>query len=70
MSARVLRFPLRQSHAIWITREDAAWLVLAHEHGWLHGSRSDALEDAHWLARTLGLPIRQLASAAFDEAAA
>ena len=27
MTARVIHFPARQSHAIWVTREDTAWLV-------------------------------------------
>jgi hypothetical protein len=62
MSARVLRFPLRQSHAIWITREDTAWLVLARGHGWLFGCRQQALAAAQWLARNLNLPIRELAA--------
>jgi hypothetical protein len=60
MTARVIRFPPRCSHAIWITREDTAWIVLAGAHGWLHGSRSDALATARWLARNLGFPIREL----------
>jgi hypothetical protein len=53
MTAAIERFPLRRSHAIWISREDTAWLVLALGHGWLHGSRSAALETARWLAANL-----------------
>jgi hypothetical protein len=33
----------------------------ARDHGWLHGDRRSALEDAHWLAWNLGLPIREVA---------
>jgi hypothetical protein len=36
-----------------------AWLVLALEHGWLHGERSTAIADAQWLSRNLGLPVRE-----------
>jgi hypothetical protein len=41
-------------------RDGDGWLVLARDHGWLHGSRSDALEDAAWLASNPGFPIREL----------
>jgi hypothetical protein len=58
MTAAVARFPPRRSHAIWITREDTAWLVLAHGHGWLFGCRHQAWAEAMWLARNLGLFIR------------
>jgi hypothetical protein len=37
---------------------DGAWLVLARNHGWLHGSYLAALTDARWLACNLGLTIR------------
>jgi hypothetical protein len=55
----VLRFPPRASHAIWIVREREGWLVLAREHGWLHGTREHALDTARWLSKNLGLPIRE-----------
>jgi hypothetical protein len=66
MVADVISFPMRRSLAIWITRDGPAWIVLAGEHGWLHGSRDEAAADARWLARNLGLPLRDLA----EEAAA
>jgi hypothetical protein len=58
----VVRFPPRTAGAIFICeeRDGDGWLVLARDHGWLHGSRSDALEDAAWLASNLGFPIREL----------
>jgi hypothetical protein len=56
------RFPLRRSAVVWLLRGHEGWLVLAREHGWLHGSRSAALEDALWLAGNLGLPIREPAT--------
>jgi hypothetical protein len=54
----IIRFPPRRSHAVWITREDAAWLVRARGHGWLFGCRQQAWSEATWLANNLGLPIR------------
>jgi hypothetical protein len=52
-------FPMRRVACVWLLRETSgAWLVLAREHGWLHGSYFAALADAQWLARNLGLPIR------------
>jgi hypothetical protein len=59
MTAAVVRFPARQSHAIWITREDAAWVVLAYEHGWAFGCRQQALAAAQWLSANLSLPVRE-----------
>jgi hypothetical protein len=59
MTAAVIRFPPRCSHVVWIAREDAAWLVLARGHGWLHATLDQARADARWLAHNLaGLPIR------------
>jgi hypothetical protein len=57
-NAALIRFPSRRASCVWIMREDSAWLVLANDHGWLFGSFSAALSEAHWLARNLGLPIR------------
>ena len=54
-----LRFPPRQSFAIWLIREaGGAWLVLARGHGWLFGSRHEAVRSAEWLAENLALPVR------------
>jgi hypothetical protein len=64
MSARdfnIVRFPARHTSCISVLREDAAWLVLAGPHGWLHGDDHTARADAHWLAQNLGLPIRSAA---------
>jgi hypothetical protein len=56
---RVVRFPARRAACVWITREGPAWLVIAREHGWLHGDYPAALGDARWLSKNLGLPIRR-----------
>jgi hypothetical protein len=54
------RFPMRRAACVRLLREtDGAWLVLAYEHGWLHGDRCAALADAQWLGRNLGLPVRE-----------
>jgi hypothetical protein len=56
----IVRFPLRRIGSILIVRErGGGWLVLAGSHGWLHGDRRTAFADAHWLARNLGLPMRE-----------
>ena len=61
MTARVLRFPARVAAAIFISEAaERGWLVLARGHGWLHGSRAEALADAQWLAWNLGLPVREV----------
>jgi hypothetical protein len=57
-SGRPVRFPAR---FVWVLREDAAWLVLAGSHGWLHGDYHTARADAQWLAQNLGLPVRSAA---------
>jgi hypothetical protein len=60
-SPTVYRFPMRRMAYVWLLRETSgAWLVLARDHGWLHGSYLAALADAQWLARNLGLPIRRV----------
>jgi hypothetical protein len=59
----ILRFPPRRVTAVLICRErnGAGWLAIAGAHGWLFGSRTEALEDARWLARNLGgLEIREV----------
>jgi hypothetical protein len=63
MTGAILRFPLRRAGAAVLVcqeRGGAGWLVLARDHGWLHGDRRAALMDAHWLGWNLGLPIREV----------
>jgi hypothetical protein len=53
--SNVVRFPTRNAAAIFIAKVvDGEWLVLARDHGWLHGDRRAALADAHWLRWNLG----------------
>jgi hypothetical protein len=59
-AAHIVRFPPRRSAVVWLLRAcEGGWLVLHGAHGWLHGSRAAALEDARWLADNFGLPIRR-----------
>ena len=51
---------MRRTACIWLMPEaEGEWLVLAGEHGWAHGDYDAARDDARWLARNLGLPIRR-----------
>ena len=63
MTAAITRFPLRRDSSILIVRErdGGGWLALAGGHGWLFGEREDAISEAQWLARNLGLPVREIA---------
>jgi hypothetical protein len=58
----IIRFPGRRIAAVLICRErdGGGWLVLARDHGWIHGDRRSALEDAHWLGWNLPLPVSEL----------
>lgn len=56
----VVRFPMRRTACIWLLPEpEGEWLVLAGNHGWIHADYHAARDDARWLARNLGLPIRR-----------
>jgi hypothetical protein len=70
MTAAVIRFPPRRSHAVWITRErdgpawlvyGPAWLVLGPPGGWLHATLEAARAYAHWLAQNWSVPVREVA---------
>jgi hypothetical protein len=50
MMAGIIKFPERGPFAVRIEREDSAWIVVARDHGWLHGSRHEALADAERIA--------------------
>ena len=62
MSARVLPFPQRAPFAVQIVREADAWLVVCRQHGWLFGSRGEALAEARDLAHGFGV-VAQFAEA-------
>jgi hypothetical protein len=62
-AATVVRSPLRRSAAVLVVRErdGDGWYALARGHGWLFGSLDEARDEAHWLSRNLGLPVREIA---------
>jgi hypothetical protein len=57
MNAILLKFPERGPFAVRIEREGAAWLVVARDHGWLHGSHHEAMADAERIARGFGVVV-------------
>jgi hypothetical protein len=57
MTARILKFPERGPFSVRIEHEDAAWLVVAREHGWLYGSRYEAQADAERIASGYGVGV-------------
>jgi hypothetical protein len=59
VTAHVIRFPMRNASAVFVMAAEDGWWVLVRQHGWLHGNYGDALEDAQWLAKNFGLPIRE-----------
>jgi hypothetical protein len=62
MTARIIKFPPRGPFDVILTREGPAWLVIAREHGWLHGDRRSAVKEAHRLAQNFGVAVREVRS--------
>jgi hypothetical protein len=60
MTPNILRFNPRHSPAVWLTRVEApaGWMVLAADHGWIHGDYQSAAADAAWLSENLGFVLR------------
>jgi hypothetical protein len=63
VSAVILRFPPRNPFSVRVEPEIGGdgWLVLAREHGWLHGSFDAALLEAHEIASGFGTVARSSA---------
>jgi hypothetical protein len=53
----VLKFPERGPFIVTVRPEEAAWMVIARDHGWLHGSHREALADAHTIAEGFGVAV-------------
>jgi hypothetical protein len=59
MTARIIPFPPRGPFSVRIAREGAAWLVLCRGHGWLFGSRPEAIAEAGEIARRFGVAVSE-----------
>jgi hypothetical protein len=59
VTARLLQFPARGPFSVRVEREAEAWLVICRGHGWLNGSRHEALSEAVELARGFGASTRE-----------
>lgn len=57
MIAQIIPFPPRGPFAVHIERDGAAWLVVARDHGWLHGDRRNALAEAQSAAAGFGVAV-------------
>jgi len=57
MTARILQFPPIGPFTVHVEREGVAWLVICRDHGWLHGSRLEALAVANTIARGYGVAV-------------
>jgi hypothetical protein len=58
MTALVIPFPPRAPFAVHVKRiEEACWLVLCRDHGWVHADRWDAIADANFIARGFGAAV-------------
>jgi hypothetical protein len=57
----LLRFPIRRLRVVLITPAcEGGWFVLVGAHGWIFGSRADAIAEAQWLSENFGLPVREI----------
>ena len=58
MTARILQFPPRGPFTVRVERQhEGAWLVVCRQHGWLFGSRREALADATEIAAGFGVAV-------------
>jgi hypothetical protein len=59
MSGSIIPFPARGPFAVRLEREGNAWLIVCRQHGWLCGSRPDALGQATEIARGFGVAVME-----------
>jgi hypothetical protein len=55
MTALIIRFP--EFHVRVVPANEGGWMVLCRSHGWLHGDRNTAVEDARWIAAGYGTRV-------------
>jgi hypothetical protein len=53
----VLEFPERGPFTVTVRPEESAWLIIARDHSWLHGSRPEALANARTIAEGFGVAV-------------
>jgi hypothetical protein len=58
MTAQIIPFPRPWPFEVTVQDVGSAYLVLAKDHGWLHGYRSDAIKDAEYVASTFGVGVK------------
>jgi hypothetical protein len=54
----ILRFPQRGPFAVHVVHVSGEWLVVCRQHGWVFGSRQDALADAAVIAAGFAVEVR------------
>jgi hypothetical protein len=60
MTALLLEFPARGPFDVRLEREDRAWLVICRDHGWLCGSREEAVSEAREIAQGFAVAILEV----------
>jgi hypothetical protein len=63
MTARIISFPACGPFRVLVAREDEAWLVVCRPHGWVHGSRREAIADASEIAAGFGVAVEVMKGA-------
>jgi hypothetical protein len=63
MTARIIQFPPRGPFSVRVERQEAAWLVVCRQHGWLFGSLREALADAAKIAAGFGVAVELMGAA-------
>ena len=58
MTAQIIPFPQRGPFVVRVEREDAAWIVVCRDHGWLHGDKRAAIADAIEIASGFGVALQ------------
>jgi len=53
----VIQFPPRGPFSVHVETEGPAWLVICRAHGWLFGSRAEALAEARAIATGFGIAV-------------